>query len=157
MHKICFSHVQLCATPLMAAHQAPPSLELSRQEHWSGLPFPSPGVLPDPGIKPRSPTLQADTLPSEPPGKPLSTDIQKEIILCGFLGEASRLRLFVTPWTVAHQDPLARGFFRQQYWSGSSFPTSGDLPDPGIKPRSLALQVDSLSFFNLNLFILIGG
>jgi len=42
----------------------------SRQEHWSGLPFPSPGDLPDPGIIPGSPTLQADSLPSEPPGKP---------------------------------------------------------------------------------------
>ena len=41
----------------------------SRQEYWSGLPFPSPGDLPDPGIEPRSPTLQADALPSEPPGK----------------------------------------------------------------------------------------
>ena len=43
----------------------------SRQEYWSGLPFPSPGDLPDPGIKPRSPALQADALPSELPGKPL--------------------------------------------------------------------------------------
>ena len=56
-------------TPWTVAHQAPPSMEFSRQEYWSGLSFPSPGDLPDPGIKPRSPTLQADTLPSEPPGK----------------------------------------------------------------------------------------
>ena len=46
-------------------------MKLSRQEYWSGLPFPSPGDLPDPGIKARSPTLQADALLSEPPGKPL--------------------------------------------------------------------------------------
>ena len=46
-------------------------MDFSRQEYWSGLPFPSPGDHPDPGIKLRSPTLQADTLPSEPPGKPL--------------------------------------------------------------------------------------
>ena len=45
------------------------SMGLSRQEYWSGLPFPSPGDLPDPGIEPRSPTLQADALTSEPPGK----------------------------------------------------------------------------------------
>ena len=45
----------------------------SRQEYWSGLPFPSPGDLPDPGIEPRSPALQADTLPSEPQGKPWKT------------------------------------------------------------------------------------
>ena len=43
-------------------------MEFSRQEYWSALPFPSPGDLPDPGIEPGSPTLQADTLPSEPPG-----------------------------------------------------------------------------------------
>ena len=52
------------------AHQAPPSIGFSRQEYWNGLPFPSPGDLPNPGIKPTSPTLQADTLTSEPPGKP---------------------------------------------------------------------------------------
>ena len=46
-------------------------MEFSRQEYWSGLPFPSPGDLPDPGIKPGSPTPQADSFPSEPPGKPL--------------------------------------------------------------------------------------
>ena len=46
-------------------------MEFSRQEYWSGLPFPSPGDLPDPGIEPRSPALQADSLPSEPPGKPI--------------------------------------------------------------------------------------
>ena len=45
-------------------------MEFSRQEYWNGLPFPSPGDLPDPGIKPRSPTLQADSLPSEPRGSP---------------------------------------------------------------------------------------
>jgi len=50
--------------------QAPLSMELSRQEYWSGLLFPSPGDLPDPKIEPESPTLQADSLPSEPPGKP---------------------------------------------------------------------------------------
>ena len=56
--------------PSTVDYQAPPSMGLSRQEYWSGLPFPSPGDLPDPGIKPRSPALQADALPSEPPGNP---------------------------------------------------------------------------------------
>ena len=63
---------QLCPTlcDLMdITYQAPLSMEFSRQEHWSGLPFPSPGDLPDLGIKPRSLALQADSLPSEPPGK----------------------------------------------------------------------------------------
>ena len=62
------SRVRLFATPWTVAHQAPPSMEFTRQEYWSGLPFPSPGDLPDPGIKPRSPALQADALLSEPPG-----------------------------------------------------------------------------------------
>ena len=61
------SHVQFFATPWTVAHQAPPSMEFSRQEYWSGLPFPSPGDLPNPGIEPGPPSLRADTLPSEPP------------------------------------------------------------------------------------------
>ena len=70
---------QSCLTlcdPWTVAHQAPLSMGFSRQEYWSGLPFPSPGDLPDTGIKPRSPTLQADDLTSAPPGKPLNTRIQ---------------------------------------------------------------------------------
>ena len=57
------------ATPWTVACQAPPSMGFSSQEYWSRLTFPSPGDLPDPGIEPRSPTLQTDSLPSEPPGK----------------------------------------------------------------------------------------
>ena len=63
------SRVRLSAIPRTVAYQAPPSMEFSRQEYWSGLPFPSPGDLPDPGIEPRYPALRADPLPSEPPGK----------------------------------------------------------------------------------------
>ena len=63
------SLVRLFATPWTVANQAPPSMGFSRQECWSGLPFLSPGDLPNPGIKPGSPTLQADALPSEAPGK----------------------------------------------------------------------------------------
>ena len=65
------SHVQLFATPWTVAYQDPPSLGFSRQEYWSGLPFPSPGDIPDPAIKPRAPTPQADSLSAEPPGKPI--------------------------------------------------------------------------------------
>ena len=64
------SCVRLFATPWTEAHQAPSSMGFSRQEYWSGLPFPPSGDLPDPGIEPRSPTLQADAITSEPPGKP---------------------------------------------------------------------------------------
>ena len=61
------SRVRLFATTWTVAYQAPPSMGFSRQEYWSGLPFPSPGDLPNPGIEPGSPTLQADALLSEPP------------------------------------------------------------------------------------------
>ena len=61
------SRVWLFGTPWIVAYQAPPSMEFSRQAYWSGLPFPSPGDLPDPGIEPRYPALQADTLLPEKP------------------------------------------------------------------------------------------
>ena len=61
--------VQLFETPWTAGCRAPPSMGFFRQEYWSGLPFPSPGDLPNSGIEPGSPTLQTDALPSKPPGK----------------------------------------------------------------------------------------
>ena len=64
------SRVRLFATPWTIAHHAPQSVGFSRQEYWSGQPFPSPEDLPNPGIEPRSPALQADCLLAEPPGKP---------------------------------------------------------------------------------------
>ena len=75
------SRVRLFATPWTIAQQAPPSMELSRQEYWSGLPFPSPGDLPHPGIEPGPPALQADSLLSELPGKP-KYDIISYLLLC---------------------------------------------------------------------------
>ena len=66
--EVAQSGLTLC-DPWTVAHQASLSMGFSRQEYWSGLPFPSPGDLPDAGIEPRSPTLQADTLTSAPPGK----------------------------------------------------------------------------------------
>ena len=63
------SHVQLFATPWTIAYQAPPSMGFSRQEYWSGLPFPSPWDLPNPGLEPESSALQTDALPPEPPEK----------------------------------------------------------------------------------------
>ena len=63
------SSVRLFATPWTVTYKAPLSMRFSRQEDWSGLPFPSLGDLPDSGIEPRSPTLYADALPSAPPGK----------------------------------------------------------------------------------------
>ena len=60
------------------------------------------------------------------------------------LSRFSRVPLFAVPWTVACQGPLSMGFSRQEYWSGLPFPSLGNLPDPGIKPGSPALQADSL-------------
>ena len=68
--------VRLFVTPWTVPRQAPLSMGFSRQEYWSGVPSPSPGDLPDPGVEPlssASPAPQADSLPSEPPGKPMST------------------------------------------------------------------------------------
>ena len=56
----------------------------------------------------------------------------------------SHLRLSATPWTVAYQGPLSMGVSRQEYWSGVPFPSPRDLPNPGIEPRSPALQADAL-------------
>ena len=64
------SRVQLFVTPWTVARQAPLSMGILQARNWSGLPFPSPGDLPEPGIKPGSPALQADSLPFEPPGNP---------------------------------------------------------------------------------------
>ena len=66
------SRVRLFVTPWTVAYQAPPSMGFSRQEYWSGVPFPSPGDLPNSGIEPWSPTWQANALTWEPPGKPYS-------------------------------------------------------------------------------------
>ena len=68
--KATYSSILVLRIPWTVAYQPSPSMGFSGQEYWSGLPFPSPGDLPDPGIEPGSPTLEADALTSEPPGKP---------------------------------------------------------------------------------------
>ena len=76
-----FSCVQICVTLWTVAYQAPQSLGFSRQEYCSGLPFPTPEDLPNPGIEPRSPTLQADSLPAESQGKPKNTGVDSLSLL----------------------------------------------------------------------------
>ena len=107
-------------------------MEFSRQEYWSGLPFPSPGDLPHPGIKYGSPTLQADSLPSEPPRK-----------YCAELSH-SVMTDSATSWTLARQAPLSMEFSRQECCSGLPCLPPGDLPNPGIEPSSPTVQADSL-------------
>ena len=130
-----YSHVRLFATPWTVAYQAPPSMEFSRQEYWSGLPFPSPEDLPNPGIKPRSPPLQADAF---------TIWATREAYKWKSL---SHVQLFVTPWTVAHQAPLSMKFSRQEYWSGLPFLPPADLPNPGIEPVPLASPTLAGRFF----------
>ena len=84
----------------------------SRQEYWSGFPFPSPGDVPDPGMEPRSPALRADTLPSEPPGKPdseqLANPSEDEALTTHLPGRGGRRRLQASkgPWAPADSPPL---------------------------------------------------
>ena len=91
-------NVWLFVTLWTIAYQAPLSMEFSRQEHWRGLPFSSPGNHPDPGIEPGSPALQGDSLPSEPPGKPYVFSSVRSL---------SHVQLFATPWTTACQASLS--------------------------------------------------
>ena len=77
------SRVRLFATPWTVAHQAPPSMVFSRQEYWSGLPFPSAGDLPDPGIEPGSPASRADALTSEPPGSSIQPSVGPRVTCTG--------------------------------------------------------------------------
>ena len=87
-------------------------MEFSWMEYCSGQPFPSPGDLPNPGMEPRSPTLQVDSLPAEPQGK-----------LSPLLSHFSRVRLCATPEMAAHQAPPSLGLSRQEHWSGLPFPS----------------------------------
>ena len=87
----------------------------SGQEYWSGLPRPPPGDPPDPGIEPHRLRLlhwQAGSLPLAPLGEPL----YENVLCCAVLSRFSCVQLFETPWTVAHQDPLAMGL--SQYDAG---------------------------------------
>ena len=109
--------------PWTVVRQAPLTMGFSRQEYWNGLPFPPPGDLPNPGMEPGSPTppvspaLQADSLSTEPSGKPPYGKGGGG----GGLVDKSCLTL-ATPLTVAYQAPLSMSFYRQEYWSGLPFP-----------------------------------
>ena len=134
-----FSRVRLFATPWTLAFQAPLSVGFSRQEYWSEWPLPSPGDLPNPGIELsalKSPALAGRGFTARE--APLGTPKGGNVTLSARSDSA-------TPRTVAHQAPLSMGFSRQEDWSGSRFPSPGDLPDPGVKPGSPVLQVDSLA------------
>ena len=95
------SCLTLCDPMDCSPHQAPPCMGFSTQEYWSGLPFPSPGGLPHPGIEPGSATLQADSLPTEPPGNP--------IFLGGLVAKTSLPMLETRVPSLGRKDPLEEG------------------------------------------------
>ena len=119
-------------TPWTVAYQVPPSIGFSRQECWSGLPFPSPGGLPDPGIEPGSPTLQADALLSEPPGK-------KPLLIKGVL--IKKKSNYTTAFEASAQtikDHICSHPISQSYTSSGeqkNAPLTGRLCEPGTKKR----------------------
>ena len=99
-------HVQLFVTPWTVACQGPLSMGFSKQEYWSRLPCPPPGDLPSPGIKPGSPAMQADPLPSEPPGKPITLEI---ITFATGIVQIKKMRHTVDPGTfLEFQIPFPR-------------------------------------------------
>ena len=98
---VCLAAQSWPLTPWTVAHQVPLSIGFSRQEYWSGLPCPLPRDLPNPGIKPKSPILQANSLPSEPPGKPKITAV----------GSSSLLRRSSQPRNQTRVSCIAGGFF----------------------------------------------
>ena len=121
------------------AHQVPLSMRFSRREYWSGLPCPPPGDLPSSGVKPESlmsPSLSGGFFTTRATWEALVISVVLMTQLC--------LTLF-NPMDCSPLGSPSMGFSRQEHWSGLPFPSPGDLPDPGIKPRSPALQADSLS------------
>ena len=106
------SRVQLFTTPWTVVYQASQFMGFSRQEYWSGLPLPSPGDLPDPGIEPWSPTLQADTLPSEPQGKPEISIWYKDHI---FSGALQSTRYLLQNITILNNKTLEKYFVFHTY------------------------------------------
>ena len=112
------SRVRLCVTPWTVAHQAPLSMGFSRQEYWSGLLCLPPGDLPNPGIEPRSPALQADSLPSEPPGKPKNTRVGSLSLLQGiFLAQELHLGLLHCRWILYQLSYQGSPLCSQQHYS----------------------------------------
>ena len=139
-----FSRVRLCVTPQKAANQAPLFLGFSRQEYWSGLPFPSPmhacmlscfsRVRLYATLWTAAPRLLC---PQDSPGK--NTRVGCHFLLQQLLSCFSRVRLCATPQTATHQAPPSLGFSRQEHWSGLPFPS------PDIKAIYLAFYSISLN------------
>ena len=127
------SPVQLFASPWTAAYQAPLSMWFSRQEYWSGLPFPSPADLPHPGIKPRLLHWRQILYCLSHQGSPKN---KQQVVMKGkFTQSCPTLCDPYSLWTVACQAPLSIEFSRPEHWSGYPIPSPGDLPDPRNQTR----------------------
>ena len=124
-----------------AAHQAPLSMEFSRQGYWSALSFPPPGHLPGQGIEPTSPVSPA-----------LASGLFYQLSHLGSFNPYPEVKVLVTQSCLTLCDSmdcsppgfLSMAFSRQEYWSVLPFPSPGDLPDQRIRLRSPALEEDSL-------------
>ena len=128
----CSLVTKSCLTPWTIAHQATLSMGFPRQEYWSGFPFPLQGIFLTQGLNLHLLHWQVDS-------SPLSHQV---VVVVGLFTQSCRT--LATPWTTARQSPLSVRFSRQEYRSGLPFPSSRDLPNPGIEPGSLALEADSL-------------
>ena len=129
------SRVRLFATPWTVAYQAPPSMGFSRQEYWSGLPFPSPGDLPNPWIEPGSRALQADSLPAEPPRKPYKA----ERFVMNVVGTAHPIECLVSPFWEAGVPTLLMCLW---IWESHHLPNcvSSSEAMSGVSPQLLSLS-----------------
>ena len=116
----CFSHDQPCVMLCTVAHQSP--VGISRQEYCSGLPCPSPGDLPDPGIEPRSPVLQADSLPNKLWEKPYYNDNTSYIHSCVYIGHMhTYIVMYIAIYIVTISLFSDRhGFSHVDYWNNAS-------------------------------------
>ena len=117
------------ATSETVTHQAPLSMGFSKQAHWSGLPFPSPRHPPNPGIKPRSPALQADSLPSQPPGKPMTVWESRSKSQWGRAGGSASVKQTMC-WNWPH------GSGTQERSCPGDGGWGASLNIPGLKPRA---------------------
>ena len=153
-HTHMLSHVWLFVTPWTVAHQAPLSMGFPRQEYWSGLPFSSPGTLPDPGIELTSlvsPALAGRFFTINPPAKPIFYIYRERrrergrmlvfFFMCTWEWKSEKVKvshvhLFLTSWTVARQASLSMEFSRQEDWSGLPLP----FPNVYIKWNKFILE-----------------
>ena len=134
-----FSCVQLLQLHGLGTYQAPLSMGFSRQEYWSGYPFPSPGDLPDPGIKPGSPALQLDSLPTELQGKPVC------VCVCMYVLVAQLCLTLCTPLDCSPPGSSVHGILQERILEWVVIPFSSRSSPPRNQTQvSCALQTDSL-------------